>query len=109
MPVLDAIWLFVNISYAQLDAACLAICIGNTVQLINPSENLAIGEGDYLVIFSGFRDGEREVPALLTQSVTVYLVYEFLAGQLFRYIKRLLSAIDFESYVLCTLRLNGGG
>lgn len=109
MSVLDTVRLLVNISYAQLDAACLAICIGDTVQLINPSEDLAIGEGDYLVIFSGFRDGKCKVPALLTQSVTVYLVYEFLAGQLFRYIKRLLSAIDFESYVLCTLRLNDGG
>lgn len=109
MPVLDTIWLLVNIPYAQLDATCLAICIGDTVQLINPSENLAIGEGDHLVIFSGFRNGKREVPAFLAQSVTVYLVYEFLAGQLFRYIKRLLSTIDFKYYILCILRLNDGG
>lgn len=108
MPVLDAVWLLVNISYAQLNAARFAVYIGHTVQFVDPSKDLTVSEGDYLVVLSSFCDGKCEVPSFFAQLITVYFVYEFLASQLFRYIKRLLSAIDFESCVLCILGLGDG-
>lgn len=76
--VRNAVWLFAKSLDFAFDFPRLCLSIGNTVQFVQPAENLTVGEGDYLVILSCFCNGERKLPLRLSQAAAMKLENVFL-------------------------------
>lgn len=76
--VRNTIRLFTKPLNFSFDFPCLRLSIGDAVQFVQPTENLTVGEGDYLVILSCFCNGERKLPLRLSQAAAMKLENVFL-------------------------------
>ena len=74
----NAIRLFTKSLDFSFDFPRLRLSISDAVQFVQPAEHLTVGEGDYLVILSCLRNGERKLPLRLSQAAAMKLENVFL-------------------------------
>lgn len=79
-PGLYAIVLLPQTPDFCLDSSGIGLSVCDTIQLIQPTEYLAVSQRDNLIIPTGLRYGQRQLPLCLAQSAAVQLIYVFLTN-----------------------------
>lgn len=78
--VLCAVFLFADPSNFAFYLARSRIGVGDSTQLVQPAQNLAVCQGYNFVVPAGLREREREIPFGLAQAAAVNLEYVFLTN-----------------------------
>lgn len=78
-PVFYAVWFFSQAAYLRLDFPGLTFRIGDSVQLVEPSQYLAVGKSDNFIVATRIRNRKRQPPLGSTKAAAVQLENIFLA------------------------------
>ena len=68
-----------NSADVRLDLPCLFVRVRQSVQLVDPPQDLAVGQRDDLVVAPRLVHGHRQIPAVLPQSRAVNFIDKLLA------------------------------
>lgn len=78
--ILNAVVLFPQLFDFGLDGPRIGLGVCDSVQLVQPSEHLAIGQGDDLVVPTRLGDGQRQLPLRFAKSAAMQLIYVLLTN-----------------------------